>query len=358
MKFIDESIIQVKAGDGGSGCISFRREKYVPKGGPDGGDGGDGGNVYLQADENLNTLLNFRYQKKFLAENGKTGQGSDCRGKKGQDLYVKIPVGTQIKDSDTGEFIADLTKHGEIILIAQGGFHGLGNARFKSSINQAPRKKTDGSPGEMRNLKLELMLLADVGMLGLPNAGKSTFISSISAAQPKIANYPFTTLSPMLGVVKIDQLNSFVAADIPGLIEGASDGLGLGIQFLKHLSRCKMLLHIVDINPEDQSDPYENIIKIEKELLQYNDKFQKLPIWIALNKTDTLLEDEIEEIINSLKEKMPTRKIYTISALDKQNIKQLTFDIFNELQNLHFHLLDDETSLNNIEQHNLFKDLD
>ena len=258
MKFVDEAKIKVDAGDGGNGCVGFRTEKYIPRGGPNGGDGGDGGDVYLQADENLNTLVDFRFVRFYAAERGENGQTRDCTGSRGKDLIIPVPVGTRSRDEDTGEVIGDLTTDGQRLLVAKGGFHGLGNARFKTSTNRAPRQKTDGTTGEIRNLQLELLLLADVGMLGLPNAGKSTFIRSVSAAKPKVADYPFTTLIPNLGVVSMGHGRSFVIADIPGLIEGASEGAGLGTRFLRHLERCRVLLHMVDLLPADGTDPAEN----------------------------------------------------------------------------------------------------
>ncbi|MEK9714109.1 MAG: GTPase ObgE, partial [Thalassolituus sp.] len=247
MKFVDEARITVDAGKGGNGCVSFRREKFIPKGGPDGGDGGDGGSVYLEADENANTLVDYRYTRRFKAENGRPGSGRNCTGAKGEDIVLKVPVGTTAIDDDTAEVLGDLTTHGERLLVAQGGYHGIGNTRYKSSVNQAPTQFKPGQIGESRNLKLELKVLADVGLLGMPNAGKSTFIRSVSAATPKVADYPFTTLVPNLGVVSIEQHRSFVIADIPGLIEGASEGAGLGTRFLKHLVRTHLLLHIVDM---------------------------------------------------------------------------------------------------------------
>jgi GTP-binding protein len=258
MKFVDEAVIEVAAGKGGSGCLSFRREKYIPKGGPDGGDGGDGGSVYLEADENLNTMVDYRYQRRFRAENGSPGQGRNCTGKSGEDLILKVPVGTTVIDVDTDEVLGDLSELGQRLKVAQGGFHGLGNTRYKSSINRAPRQTSPGSEGEKRRLKLELKLLADVGLLGMPNAGKSTLIRAISAAKPKVADYPFTTMVPNLGVVRVDPLRSFVVADIPGLIEGAAEGAGLGIRFLKHLTRNRLLLHLVDLAPWDGDLPAEN----------------------------------------------------------------------------------------------------
>jgi GTPase len=258
MKFVDEAPISVFAGNGGNGCMSFRREKYIAKGGPDGGDGGDGGSVYLVGDADLNTLIDYRYQPKYRAKNGASGRSRNCTGEKGDDLFLRVPVGTSVFDLETDELLGDITADKQQLLVAQAGFHGLGNTRYKSSVNRAPRQTSPGGEGEHRELKLELKVLADVGLLGLPNAGKSTFIRSVSSAKPKVADYPFTTLVPNLGVVKVEEHRSFVIADIPGLIEGASDGAGLGIRFLKHLTRCRILLHIVDVAPFDESDPLEN----------------------------------------------------------------------------------------------------
>ncbi|HEY5717898.1 MAG TPA: GTPase ObgE, partial [Motiliproteus sp.] len=258
MKFVDEVVISVEAGKGGNGCLSFRREKFIEKGGPDGGDGGDGGSVWMEADQSLNTLVDYRFQRRYKAENGRQGMSRNCTGAKGDELVLKVPVGTTVIDEDTGEVLCDLTRVGQCEKVAQGGFHGLGNTRFKSSVNRAPRQTTNGSLGESRNLKLELKVLADVGLLGLPNAGKSTFIRAVSAAKPKVANYPFTTLVPNLGVVRIEQDHSFVIADIPGLIEGAAEGAGLGIRFLKHLARTRLLLHLVDMSPWDGTEPAES----------------------------------------------------------------------------------------------------
>lgn len=335
MKFVDEAEIRVEAGDGGNGVVGFRREKYVPKGGPDGGDGGDGGSVYLCADENLNTLIDYRFERFHRAERGKNGQGGNCVGRKGADLELKVPVGTRATDKDTGEVLGDLTKHGQRLKVAQGGFHGLGNARFKSSTNRAPRQKTNGTPGEIRNLQLELMLLADVGLLGLPNAGKSTFIRSVSAAKPKVADYPFTTLVPNLGVVRLDSQRSFVIADIPGLIEGAADGAGLGIRFLKHLERCRVLLHMVDLLPVDGSDPLENAKAIINELEKYSPKLAAKPRWLVFNKIDLLLEDEAEEaikrVLDGLQWEGPT---YQISAVQKLNTEALCNEVMTYINEL------------------------
>ncbi|MEL7478385.1 MAG: Obg family GTPase CgtA [Pseudomonadota bacterium] len=334
MKFVDEVVIRAEAGDGGSGIVSFRREKYVPDGGPDGGDGGDGGSVYLVADENWNTLIDYQFERFHRAERGTNGQSRNCTGKKGEDLFLKVPVGTRVTDEDTEECLGDLTQHGQKLLVAKGGFHGLGNTRFKSSVNRAPRQKTLGTPGEVRNLKLELMLLADVGLLGLPNAGKSTFIRSVSAAKPKVADYPFTTLVPNLGVVRPEASKSFVIADIPGLIEGASDGAGLGIRFLKHLERCRVLLHIVDVMPVDGTDPVDNAFSIINELHQYSPKLADKPRWLVLNKIDLLPEGEVEEICERIAEELGAEVVYRISAANKKNTQPLCYDIMTLLESM------------------------
>jgi GTP-binding protein len=332
MRFVDEVTIKTIAGDGGSGVVHFRREKYIPRGGPDGGDGGDGGSVYLVGDNNLNTLSDFRHVRTYTAEPGQKGQGRQMTGKSGSDLLIPVPVGTLIYDDDTRELIGDLTDAGQKILVAKGGIHGLGNTRFKSSTNRAPRKCTPGTPGERRVLRLELKVLADVGLLGMPNAGKSTFIRAVSAARPKVADYPFTTLYPNLGVVRVDTYKSFVVADIPGLIEGASAGAGLGIQFLKHLARTRLLLHIIDIAPFDQSNPVDDAKKVLKELANYSEQLVQKQRWLVLNKTDLLSEQELAErrqlIIDALKWEGP---VYTISALAKSGTEQLVYDIMNYL---------------------------
>ncbi|NVK55183.1 MAG: Obg family GTPase CgtA [Alteromonadaceae bacterium] len=335
MKFVDEAEIRVEAGDGGNGTIGFRREKYVPKGGPDGGDGGDGGSVYLQADENLNTLIDYRFERFHRAERGQNGQGSNCTGRGGEDLILGVPVGTRATDADTLEVLGDLTRHGQRLKVAQGGFHGLGNARFKSSVNRVPRQKTDGTPGEIRSLKLELLLLADVGLLGLPNAGKSTFIRSVSAAKPKVADYPFTTLVPNLGVVRQDAQRSFVIADIPGLIEGAAEGAGLGIRFLKHLERCRVLLHMIDLMPADQSDPVENALTIINELEKYSPKLASKPRWLVFNKIDLLLEDEAKDLCDQIISKLDWQgPVYHISAFQRLGLEPLCHEIMNYLETL------------------------
>ncbi|MBE2894380.1 Obg family GTPase CgtA [Spirabiliibacterium falconis] len=332
MKFIDEALIRIEAGDGGNGCVSFRREKYIPKGGPDGGDGGDGGDIYLEADENLNTLIDYRFEKRFSAGRGENGRSANCTGHRGNDITLKVPVGTRAIDNDTKEIVGDLTQHGMRLLVAKGGYHGLGNTRFKSSVNRTPRQKTNGTEGEKRDLRLELMLLADVGMLGLPNAGKSTFIRAVSAAKPKVADYPFTTLVPSLGVVRVDDTRSFVVADIPGLIEGAAEGAGLGIRFLKHLERCRVLIHLVDINPIDESDPAENIAIIEQELAQYSEKLAEKPRWLVFNKIDTLTAPEVQEKVQNIVERLAlNEKTYQISAASGEHVKQLCWDIMQFL---------------------------
>ena len=335
MKFVDEAVIRVEAGDGGSGCVSFRREKYVPDGGPDGGDGGDGGHVYLEADENLNTLIDFRFVRFHMAERGVNGRSCDCTGRGGKDLILKVPVGTRAIDQETEENLGDLTCHGQKLLVAKGGFHGLGNTRFKSSTNRAPRQKTLGTPGEVRSLKLELMLLADVGLLGMPNAGKSTFIRAVSRAKPKVADYPFTTLVPNLGVVNPRPGQSFVIADIPGLIEGAADGAGLGIRFLKHLERCRVLLHIIDIEPIDGSDPVESAKAIVGELEKYSPKLASKPRWLVFNKKDLLLEEELQAKIDHIVSELAwTGDVYTISAYSKDGTEELSVKLLDFIKSL------------------------
>ncbi|ASK78282.1 GTPase ObgE [Paraphotobacterium marinum] len=335
MKFVDEAKIKVSAGDGGNGVVSFRREKYIPKGGPDGGDGGDGGDVYMVADENLNTLIDFRYERFYSAQRGENGRGGNCTGKRGEDVILKVPVGTRARDEDTGEIIADLTNHGTKKMVAKGGFHGLGNTRFKSSVNRAPRQRSMGTEGEVRNLELELLLLADVGVLGLPNAGKSTFIDSVSAAKPKIADYPFTTLVPKLGVVKVDTNSSYVIADIPGLINGASKGLGLGMQFLKHLERCRVLLHFIDLYPFDQTDPVENAEIILNEIRQYSEALYEKPRILVFNKIDLLSAEETDSIIKSVINKLDyDGKFFKISAVTKEGIKDLNYFLIETLKNI------------------------
>jgi GTP-binding protein len=345
MRFVDEVTIKTIAGDGGNGVVHFRREKYIPRGGPDGGDGGDGGSVYLVGDNNLNTLADFRHVRTYQAESGHKGQGRQMTGKSGHDLLIPVPVGTLIYDDNTRELIGDLTEVDQKILVAQGGFHGLGNTRFKSSTNRAPRKCTNGTPGERRVLRLELKVLADVGLLGMPNAGKSTFIRAVSAAQPKVADYPFTTLYPNLGVVRVDQSQSFVVADIPGLIEGASAGAGLGIQFLKHLSRTRLLLHIIDIAPFDGSSPVDDAKKILTELRNYSKQLVDKQRWLVLNKADLLTKQDLDErrqqIIAALDWQGP---VYTISALTKDGTEQIVYDIMNYLTYQQDQLADDSNT--------------
>ncbi|RRV06168.1 Obg family GTPase CgtA [Pseudomonas sp. v388] len=333
MKFVDEVSIRVKAGDGGNGCMSFRREKFIENGGPNGGDGGDGGSVYMIADENLNTLVDYRYTRHFDAERGSNGGSTDCTGRKGEELVLRVPVGTTIIDATTQEIIGDLTKAGQRIMVAQGGWHGLGNTRFKSSTNRAPRQTTPGKPGDQRDLKLELKVLADVGLLGLPNAGKSTFIRSVSAAKPKVADYPFTTLVPNLGVVSVDRWKSFVVADIPGLIEGASDGAGLGIRFLKHLARTRLLLHLVDMAPLDETSAADSAEIIVNELVKFSPALADRDRWLVLNKCDQLLEDEQEARKQEIVERLEwTGPVYVISAISKQGTEQLSRDIMRYLE--------------------------
>ncbi len=332
MKFVDEAYIRVEAGNGGHGCLSFRREKYVPFGGPDGGDGGDGGSIYFIADEAVNTLIEFRYKRLIRAENGHPGMGRLRSGKSGEDLVIPVPVGTTICDADTDELIGDLTQHGERLCVARGGKHGLGNVHFKSSTNRAPRKTIPGQEGEKRQLKLELKILADVGLLGLPNAGKSTFISVVSNATPKIADYPFTTLHPHLGVVRVGEFRSFVMADIPGLIEGASEGAGLGVHFLKHLSRTKVLLHIVDIAPMDGSDPAESVAALVSELAHFSPELAAKPRWLVFNKIDLLPESEGQERCAAIIKKIQwAGPYYKISAVKQEGTKQLCYDLMNYL---------------------------
>lgn len=328
MKFVDEALIRVEAGDGGNGIISFRREKFVAKGGPNGGDGGDGGDVYLIADSNLNTLVDYQFEKLHIAQRGQNGMSTNCTGKRGDDLVLRVPVGTRAIDVDTNEVLGDLTKNGLKLMVAKGGWHGLGNARFSSSTNRTPRKKTNGTPGEVRNLRLELLLLADVGMLGLPNAGKSTFIRAVSSAKPKVADYPFTTLVPNLGVVRTESSKSFVIADIPGLIEGAAEGAGLGIQFLKHLERCGLLLHMIDVLPADGSDPAENAQVIINELGKYSDKLANKPRWLVFNKIDLVLEDELEVIKQNVIDTIGwDGPVYQVSAASRTHTDALCRDI-------------------------------
>lgn len=336
MKFVDEVSIKVKAGDGGNGLVSFRREKYVQRGGPNGGDGGDGGSIYVKAEPELNTLVDYRFVRFYDAQRGENGQSSNMTGSKGEDLVLKAPIGTQITDRETGEIIGDLTKPNQMVLVAKGGFHGLGNTRFKSSINRAPRKATHGTQGEVRELRLEMKVLADVGLLGLPNAGKSTFIRAVSAAKPKVAGYPFTTLVPNLGVVRVDNESSFVVADIPGVIEGAAEGAGLGIRFLRHLARTRILLHIVDLLPYDESDPVENFNGIMNELYKYSESkdisLKDKPVWLVFNKTDLMLKEEVEEKVKDFLSRLDwDGPVFQMSAVKKEGTQAICNDIMEFL---------------------------
>lgn len=333
MKFIDEAKIQVKAGDGGNGAASFRREKYIPKGGPDGGDGGRGGSIYAIADRNINTLVEYRFTRNHRAQRGGNGRGSDCYGKGGDDLLLRMPVGTVITDLANGQVVADLAVDGQKALIAKGGQGGLGNLHFKSSTNRAPRQCTPGEEGEERELALELKVLADVGLLGMPNAGKSTFIRAVSAAKPKVADYPFTTLHPNLGVVRVDHDHSFVIADIPGLIEGAAEGAGLGHQFLRHLARTRLLLHLVDIAPLDElADPVREARAIVDELRKYDENLYRKPRWLVLNKMDMVAEDERDARLRQfLSEFGWEGRSFIISALTGEGCKELTYAIMEHL---------------------------
>jgi GTPase len=329
VKFIDEAKILVRGGNGGKGCLSFRREKYIPRGGPDGGDGGDGGSVYLVANKNINTLVNFRYKRKFIAESGRLGGGNNKRGISGEDLYIQVPVGTQIRDIDADTHLIDFTQDKQTLVVANGGFHGLGNARFKSSTNRAPRKTSEGSIGQERSLHLELKLLADVGLVGLPNAGKSTLVSVVSNARPRIADYPFTTLVPNLGVIRIDAVTSFVMADIPGLIEGAADGAGLGIRFLKHIMRTKLLLHLVDIS---QENPVQDFHSIEQELHKYDQQLQDKPRWLVITKSDLISED-IDNLIQDFSSQLKFKgKVFVISSAARSGLDELIKAIAQHLQ--------------------------
>ncbi len=332
MKFVDEATIRVEAGDGGNGCVSFRREKYIPKGGPDGGDGGDGGSVWLVGDSGLNTLVDFRHQRRHRAERGQNGMGRQMTGRKGQDLFIPVPVGTRVIDADTEELIGEVLEHGQRLLVAEGGRHGLGNIHFKSSTNRAPRQATPGTPGERRNLRLELIVLADVGLLGLPNAGKSSLIAAMSAARPRIADYPFTTLYPNLGVVGAGSDRSFVIADIPGVIQGAAEGAGLGIQFLKHLSRTRLLLHLVDIAPMDGADPAIQVREIEAELAKYDPELASRERWLVLSKCDLLDEAALAEVRARLVEALDWQgPVFAVSSVARSGLKELEDAIVAQL---------------------------
>jgi GTPase len=335
MKFVDEAKVRVEAGDGGSGCASFRREKFIPFGGPNGGDGGDGGSVWLEANPNLNTLADFRISRVFRGGRGENGRGSDCTGASGDDCTVLVPVGTLVYEAETGELIGDLTQPNQRVKVAQGGFHGLGNNRFKSSTNRAPRKFTLGTPGEKRDLRLELKLLADVGLLGLPNAGKSTLLGAVSAARPRIADYPFTTLHPQVGVVSVGPLRSFTLVDLPGLIEGAADGVGLGIRFLKHIQRTRLLLHVVDLLPSDGSNVLDNIRQIPTELEKFSDELSTRERWLVFNKADLMLPEEARARADDLVAQLGWEgPVYLISALQRSDLDRLMQDVMNRIDTL------------------------
>ncbi|WP_018947183.1 Obg family GTPase CgtA [Thioalkalivibrio sp. AKL17] len=334
MQFIDEANIVVRAGDGGNGCVSFRREKYIPFGGPDGGDGGDGGSVWLVGTERLNTLADFRYQKRFDAPRGKNGMGQNRTGASGEDLEIAVPVGTVVRDAETDELLGDITADGQRLLVAQGGYHGLGNTRYKSSTNQAPRQSKPGTPGEQRRLQLELRVLADVGLLGLPNAGKSTLLSRASAARPRVADYPFTTLYPQLGVVSVGPEQSFVMADIPGLIEGAAEGAGLGTRFLKHLGRTELLLHLVDVAPPDpEADPVTDMQTALTELQRHSEELAARPRWLVLNKCE-LLDAEALDALGERMQAAPGGDVpqYRISAATGDGVDGLLQAVMREVE--------------------------
>jgi len=343
MQFIDEATIRVEAGNGGHGCLSFRREKYVARGGPDGGDGGNGGDVILLADSALNTLIDFRYQPLYRARNGQPGSGRQKTGAAGEDRIVKVPVGTSVIDEETLESIGDLTEHGQQLVVARGGQRGIGNTHFKSSTNRAPRRTTPGEPGESRSLRLQLKLLADVGLLGLPNAGKSTFISVVSAARPKVADYPFTTLTPNLGVVGAGGDAAFVLADIPGLIAGAAEGAGLGVQFLRHLARTRILLHLIDVAPPDGSDPIENAEMIEAELKRYSAALAAKPIWMVLSKADICSAEDLSVLRRRLEERFPDRPVWVVSSVSRKGLDELIDALALAVAQIRRSLEEDET---------------
>ncbi|MCC2637646.1 MAG: cgtA [Moraxellaceae bacterium] len=333
MRFVDEAVIKVEAGSGGNGCMSFRREKAVPFGGPDGGDGGRGGSIFVEADPGANTLVDYRYTRQFRAQRGQGGMGAQCTGRSAEDIVLRVPVGTTILDEDTDEVLGDLVEPFQRIMVAKGGDGGQGNINFKSSTNRAPRKTTSGFPGEARQLRLELKVLADVGLLGLPNAGKSTFIRAVSAAKPKVADYPFTTLVPNLGVVDVDRHRSFVMADIPGLIPGASEGAGLGIRFLKHLARTRFLLHLVDVAPYDNSDPVENVQAIAAELAKFSPTLASLPRWLVLNKIDQVPEDLRDELCDEMVRRLGwTGPVFRTSGLTGENAKSVCYKLMDAIE--------------------------
>jgi GTP-binding protein len=342
MKFVDETEIVVEAGKGGNGALSFRREKYIERGGPDGGDGGNGGSVYMQADESLNTLVDFRFQPRYRAESGKSGQSKNCTGRGGEDLLVKVPIGTSVIDVNTEELIVDLDDPTETVMVARGGIRGLGNIRFKTSTNRAPRKTTNGTPGEERLLQLQLRLVADVGLLGLPNAGKSTLIRAVSAARPKVADYPFTTLVPNLGVISLGLERSFVMADVPGLIEGAAEGAGLGFRFLKHLSRTRLLIHLIDVLPIDESDPVDNAQKIIAELGKFSATLGEKERWLVLNKTDLINPDDLKELKAKIKSALNWEgEIFEIAAINKEGCHELCEKLMDTIE-IHRHKLQED----------------
>ena len=343
MKFVDEAEITVEAGKGGNGCMSFRREKFIPKGGPDGGDGGDGGSVYLVGDANLNTLVDFRYQRRYKAQAGQGGMGSNCTGKAGEDLYVKVPVGTSVVDKFTEELIADIAEPGQTVVVAKGGFHGLGNTRFKSSTNRSPTKATKGTDGEVRTLQLQLKVIADVGLLGMPNAGKSTLLRAVSAARPKVADYPFTTLVPGLGVVRIELERSFVMADIPGVIEGASEGAGLGFRFLKHLARTRLLLHLVDAAPLDDADPVQQAKAIVDELASFSPTLAQKERWLVLNKADMASDEQLAALEQRFRDELGWQlPVYRISAINSGGCDRLCQDVMRSVEQHRRSLAEDE----------------
>ncbi len=335
MKFVDEASIHITAGKGGSGSASFRREKYIQYGGPDGGDGGHGGSVFLEGDSGLNTLVDFRHRRIYRAENGVQGKGQERYGKRGENVYIRVPLGTEVSDENSGVSLGDVTEHGQHLLVARGGRGGLGNVHFKSSTNRSPRKFTPGEPGEEIQLHLELKVLADVGLLGFPNAGKSTLISAVSAARPKVADYPFTTLYPNLGVVRVGMDSSFVIADIPGLIEGAADGAGLGVQFLKHLQRTRLLLHLVDIAPLDAVPPQDAVRKLQQELINFDRGLGDKPRWLVFTKTDIIEQDEAEEIAGHVvKDLNWTSPWFLISSVTRHGTDELMQSIGRALDEI------------------------
>jgi GTPase len=345
MLFVDEATIQVEAGRGGKGACSFRREKYVPLGGPDGGNGGDGGDVVLEADAALNTLIDLRYQARYRAEHGESGHGKNMTGRCGAELVIRVPTGTTVVDEDTLEVLGDLATPGTRLVVARGGLHGFGNTHYKSSRNRAPRKTTPGYPGESRRLRLQLKVLADVGLLGMPNAGKSTLLARVSASRPKIADYPFTTLTPNLGVVRVGDERSFVMADIPGLIEGAASGAGLGTQFLRHLARCRVLLHLAEVQPLDGSSPVANVAAIEAEVGAYSPTLLRRPRWLVLTKVDLVAPDAIECAIDQLRTAFPDRPLFAISAVTGQGIDELLGELMRHIEDSRADLQHDPDSI-------------